>query len=217
MAVLVVLIIILVVKTAVFKSRLEECRDKNGFLTPGIGNFEIAGMNPLWWYGSGDAGSGGSLARDTTPQQISVYEPRYRRSVQKRMARQRRRAAELAAALAASGQDRPSASNKMLTGGIKKENMHSPPCATDELQSTDGRGDPMCLEPGEAWGASGCGAGWDPAAVAESQGLYAAGGLGRDPLAEDRLRDAANAMYNTQLGLTESQIPQLAKYDRVWY
>ena len=63
--------------------RLHRKLDRSGFFaTPGIGNFEMAGNRPLWWFGGMDAGSGGSLARDVTPQQASVFIPRLRRSNQ---------------------------------------------------------------------------------------------------------------------------------------
>lgn len=197
LAVLTVLIIVLVVKTKIYKAQWDECRGKNGFLTPGIGNFEIPGMNPLWWYGS--AATGGLFEHDpVTPQQMSVYEPRFRRSVQRRMARQRQLNALKAAA-----------------AGKKKEKMHNPPCSRAEFQSVDDEGNAICLEPGEAW-TSGCVAGWDPAAVAETEGLSAAGGLDEQSMvAENRLVEAANAVYDTEDGLTEAQIAELYEYDGI--
>ena len=82
-AVLAVVSFVLIACCVRTKTKLEECKLKRGFLTPGIGNFELAGNNPLWWFGNADAGSGGSLARETTPQQMSIYMPKFRRSVQR--------------------------------------------------------------------------------------------------------------------------------------
>jgi hypothetical protein len=59
---------------------------KGGHFTPGIGNFELAGNNPIWWLGGMDAGSGGSLSNDVTPAQMGVYVPTLNRSVQRKMA-----------------------------------------------------------------------------------------------------------------------------------
>jgi hypothetical protein len=196
LAVLTVLIVVLIVKTKVYKARLDECRGKNGFLTPGIGNFEIPGMNPIWWRGS--MATGGLFERDpVTPQQMAAYEPRFRRDVQRRMARQRQW----------------NALKQALGRKKKKEKMHNPPCSRAEFQSVDDEGNAICLEPGEAW-TSGCVAGWDPAAVAETEGLSAAGGLDdTDSPGEDRIRSAVNAVYDTEDGQTEAQIAEMYEYN----
>lgn len=214
-------------------------------MTPGIGNYEIAGMNPLWWFGSADAGYGGSLTRDTTPQQASIYIPRLRRSVQRKMAKRNQRIAMLKAAEEAArrgsheGFSRfPCAAGGSAVvgedGGIwclsdselpgpkpkpqpaSRERMHNPPCTLQEVVSTDPNGDAICLSQSEAWDkGEACAAGWEPSAVAETQGLYAAGAIERGSQGERRLRQAANATYDTEMGLNEAQITQLAQYDQL--
>jgi hypothetical protein len=206
MAVLTILIVVLIVKTKIYKAHLDECRGKNGFLTPGIGNFEIAGMNPLWWYGS--AATGGLFANDpVTPQQMSVYEPRFRRSVQRRAALQKQ-LSQMATAAAKAAAKSPA----------RKEGWHNPPCdSRREYQTVNDEGNEICLSPAESYGIGGCGAGWSPAAVAESQGLYVAQGLQGtpSPAAENRLKEAVNSVYNTQYGLTPAQITELAEYNQM--
>lgn len=262
MAVLTILLVVLIVKAKVYKARWDECRGKNGFLTPGIGNFEIAGMNPVWWGGS--MAAGGLFGTDAdTPQQLAAYEPRFRRSVQRRAAKKRILDAQIKRAMrmrgglpidnikvCGPGQYCPPPNSSDAEGGLfggrkkrgdwppvhapdgsiaypdgsiedgalfrpdppMKEGMHNPPCSAAEYQSVDAEGNRICLEPGEAW-TSGCVAGWDPAAVAEAQGLSAAGGVDTMPDAEGRLREAANAVYDTEDGLNSAQITELYSYN----
>lgn len=75
---------------------------KNGY-TAGIGNFEIPGENPDWWFGGVDAGLYGDMGAPLTPQQASVIFPQLRRQNQIAAAKRRRRMQEARAIVKASG------------------------------------------------------------------------------------------------------------------
>lgn len=54
-----------------YKNQLAGCSGKSTFIT----QYPMTGLHSNWQLGHGDAGWGGSLHRETTPQQAAVYRP----------------------------------------------------------------------------------------------------------------------------------------------
>jgi hypothetical protein len=73
-AVLVALVLILVYYGKYWHDQYVILKGKSGFLT----QYPYTGLHSNWQLGNGDAGWGGSLQRETTPAQASVFHPGWR-------------------------------------------------------------------------------------------------------------------------------------------
>lgn len=191
MGALAVLIVVLVLKAEKWKTLFEECALKRGFLTAGVGNFEMAGNSPLWWMGNGDAGMGGSVGRASTPQELAAYMPQFRRSVQKRAIR-----AKAAAAAALDADHRKKLAQTLGEGHV----------ADHMLVGKAGVG--VAGPAGPATG--GCARPWEPAAVAEVEGLTAAQAMDTPAEATRTLNRVIGGTVNdTQEDTTTAEIARM--------
>ncbi len=187
MGALVVLCVVAALRCVKYGTLWRECAIKRGFLTAGTG-FGTSG----WYFGSGDAGSGGSLARDTTAQQLGVYMPAFNRNAQLAAAR-RSRSVQIAAAQA------NAATVARLNADKKKKLGHA--LGRDHMLSGLAAG----------VGANvGCGQPMEPAAVAEIEGLNAVQAF-EHPAEGTATLDSviSDAVDDTQLDTTSAQIARM--------
>ncbi len=172
---------------------LIKCRTKKDtFGIRQVNNTTTGGNNPLWWHGSADAGSGGSIHRDITRTQAAVFMPnlRYNNDVHE----------------------------GYYSGGYEglesspDESGVIPPCPTNmttlHYQDVDGALLTRCVPKGglPSMNHGACKQQWDPAAAAEAQALATAGSFQHDNYGERSLQHAINAAYDRNVPLNEVQL-----------
>ena len=183
MGILVVLILILAFYVAKYKAKAAgslAATSKNSFGVRPIHNLNTGSNNPLWWHGSGDAGWGGPVHRETTAIQAAAYMPHLHQGEHMRRHRE---------GLATT----PASSCPAGTSAVTYQNLGGP------IQT-------RCVP--DDYGLD-CKGGWDPAASAEAQALATVGSLQHDSYGESRLQGAINAAYDSNVGLTDAQLQEL--------
>jgi hypothetical protein len=153
---------------------LHKCRKKGGKSSFGIrpGNNLVTGSNnPQWWHGSGDAGYGGSVHRETTPiHHAAFYGSTHREGLE----------------VTPPKTGCPPGTKTLYSpdeGGSLK-----PYCVPEDYSSSQ-------YKPYSPSTAS-CKATWDPSATAEAVYLATVGSLQHDSYGEARLQSAINSIYD---------------------
>ena len=198
MAILVVLILVLGYYVAHYKSKCDK-GGKAGFHIYSPGNLDTGNNSPLWQFGSMDAGNWGPVHRDPTPWNVAAYTPRWRDG-NYRLA-------------AVNGTVLPTVATKEgMMGGMPS--APAGPCGPGETpvsyQNPDGSTMTYCRSTNVLPGpATVCGAGWDPAATAEAEALATVGALQHQAFAEKKLQRGINAAYDSNTGLSDTQLETL--------
>ena len=181
MGVLTVIIIALAVNLMQCKKKLH----KGAFGVRQVNNLTTGGNNPLWWHGSADAGSGGSIHRDITRTQAAVYMPnlRYHDGL-----------------------------HEGLETSPDESGVVTSPCPAGmtalTYQDVDGALLTRCVSKGglPSMNKGACKQSWDPAASAEAQALATVGSYQHDQYGERSLQHAINAAYDRNVPLNEVQL-----------
>jgi hypothetical protein len=97
------------------------------------------------------------------------------------------------------------ASKKSGFEGLAVTSSNKDPCPKGYTLRTDGTSQ-YCVPAGYKANMSACKAGWDPTAVAEAQALATVGAYQHDNYGEASLQAAINSAYDTNVGLSESQL-----------
>jgi hypothetical protein len=191
LAVLVVIVVILSVWLARTRARCH----KSGFHIYPHGNLDTGSNNPLWQFGSMDAGNWGPVHREATAWNVAAYEPGWR-----------------------AGRYRLASGHNTSHLGCGKEGMAAgrgaAPCGPGETPVTyrnpDGTTMTYCRSsdvlPGPP---TVCGVGWDPAASAEAQALATVGSLQHDSYGERRLQRAVDGAFDSNVGLSDRDLEAL--------
>ncbi|MES2339219.1 MAG: hypothetical protein V4537_14090 [Pseudomonadota bacterium] len=173
----VLVVIVLALSVAVYHYKNAAAPPKSGFMT----QFPFMGNLSNWQLGSGDAGWGGSLQRETTPAQAQLYHAGWR-------------PVGLERSICNSGRE-----------GLAVAPMYSSQHTVSDAANA-GIG-PGC---GAGCGPSiACRPGWDPSATAEAQALATLGSLPHDPNGERSLQGAVNAAFDCDSGLSDNQLRDL--------
>ena len=177
--------VILVAMIGFFIYKLIKGNKKDHFGIRQVNNMTTGGNNPLWWHGSADAGSGGSIHRDITRTQASVYMPnlRYYDGI-----------------------------HEGLETSPDESGVTASPCPAGmtalTYQDVDGALLTRCVSknglPSVNHGA--CRENWNPAASAEAQALATVGSFQHDHYGEKNLQHAINAAYDRNVPLNEVQL-----------
>jgi hypothetical protein len=196
--ILAVLVLVIVILSFVLAHYRAKCRDgKSGFHIYPHGNLDTGSNNPLWQFGSMDAGNWGPVHREATAWNVAAYEPGWRAGRYRR----------------ATGYNTSHAScakEGMAAGGP----AHGSPCGPGETPVTyrnpDGTTMTYCRSsdvlPGPP---TVCGVGWDPAASAEAQALATVGSLQHDSYGERRLQRAVDGAFDANAGLSDRDLEAL--------
>ena len=195
LSILVVLTIVLIGASAVYRARWKSCQNpKSGFasgtgMVP-ISNFDMAGMSPLWQRGS--LATGGLLEHDeVSPTQTAAYVARDQPPLRRTLARRANMARMVKLA-------RMAASGNRETYKTGED--------PSEYEIVENGMDPD-LFPGD------CANGWDKDAVIETQALAALGSDFGPPASDEaRLDSAGEGAYDTSRGLSDQQLTTLMKF-----
>jgi len=178
------LLIFLIIGLTVMLMQCKKKLHKGTFGVRQVNNLTTGNNNPLWWHGSADAGSGGSIHRDITRTQAAAYMPnlRYHNGIHEGL------------------ETSPDES------GVTSQC----PAGTTALtyQDVDGALLTRCVAKGglPSMNNSACKQIWDPAARAEAQALATVGSYQHDHYGEKSLQHAINAAYDRNVPLNEVQL-----------
>jgi hypothetical protein len=103
----------------------------------------------------------------------------------------------------------PSARMGYAHRGEGFEGGYPGPCPPGELPIVGRDGSVQCVSSGPEHFHGRCGAGWDPAASAETAALATTGSFQHEPVGERRLQRAINAAFDPALGLSDEQLTTL--------
>ncbi len=191
-----VLVLIVIVLSVVLARTRARCH-KSGFHIYPHGNLDTGSNNPLWQFGSMDAGNWGPVHREATAWNVAAYEPGWRAGRYR----------------AASGRNTShlSCGKEGMAPGPARAGS---PCGPGETPVTyrnpDGTTLTYCRSsdvlPGPP---TVCGVGWDPAASAEAQALATVGSLQHDSYGERRLQTAVDGAYDSNVGLSDRDLEAL--------
>ncbi len=187
-AVLVVLVLILAYYVVQYKSKCD--KGKAGFHVTSTGNLDTGNNNPLWQFGSMDAGNWGPVHREATVWNEAVVHPGWR-------AGHYRLAAKI-----------PATKEGMYGGApAPPGNVCAPGETPVTYQNPDGSMMVYCRNTNALPGpATVCKKGWDPAASAEAEALATVGALEHDSYGEKKLQRAVDAAYDSNVGLSDEQL-----------
>jgi hypothetical protein len=104
------------------------------------------------------------------------------------------------------------ASKKSGFEGLAVTSSNKDPCPKGYTLRTDGTSQ-YCVPAGYKANLSACKAGWNPMAVAEAQALATVGAYQHDDYGEASLQAAINSAYDTNVGLSESQLATMLRHD----
>lgn len=202
--VLVVLVIIVVAVSVRKNNDLKAClAGKSGFAGARSNNLASGSNNPLWWWGSADAGLYGAVGRPSTDYHVATWNPNWRSDTRKPIRQGGKREGLAAGAVPPIPPTVP-----VNGGGVE--------CAPGWKLGPDG----MCHFPSHdaapvgPQGAANCARNvheWDPAATAEAQALAQVQALPPDNYGERLLQNAVNLAYdaNPGDGLSDAQLEGL--------
>ena len=179
-----------------------------------MNNLQTGSNNPIWQLGSGDAGWGGSLHRETTPAQAAVFHPAWRADYSNNlMTREGLATSPMPGANGGGIQKMPSSSGwdaviknaKPIGGNVKPTPVINPlqgcPKGSKAVsyKNDDGAVVTYCVPTGGLPNTSSmsCALQWNPAATAEAQALATVGTYTADNYGELQLQDAINGAFNT--------------------
>jgi hypothetical protein len=191
--ILAVLVVVVIILAVVLMRTRARCH-KSGFHIYPHGNLDTGSNNPLWQFGSMDAGNWGPVHRDATAWNVAVYEPGWR-----------------------AGRYRFASGHNTSHLGCGKEGMAGrggAPCGPGETPVTyrnpDGTTMTYCRSsdvlPGPP---TVCGVGWDPAASAEAQALATVGSLPHEAYGERRLQRSIDGAFDSNVGLSDRDLEAL--------
>ncbi|NBP85725.1 MAG: hypothetical protein EBU23_03550 [Mycobacteriaceae bacterium] len=104
------------------------------------------------------------------------------------------------------------ASKKSGFEGLAVTPSQKKPCPNGYTLRTDGTSQ-YCVPAGYKANMSACTAGWDPTAVTEAQALATVGAYQQhDDYSETSLQAAINSAYDTNVGLSESQLNTMLRH-----
>jgi len=186
MAAMVVVVLVLIYYVHHYKSLYDTCSAKSGYLT----QYPMTGLHSNWQLGGGDAGWGGSLHRETTVAQASVYRPSSRGNYGER---------------AICNSDPNCAPPKACA-----------PCSTCNTRESMTVGPGGVIMKDENGNCSGCrGSGvccndpWEASATAEAHALATLGALPHDSNADGALQSTINGAFDCKNGLNDSCLNEL--------
>lgn len=227
LAILVLLVIILAITTYYYRRKWKNPSSEQMRVRklPGASNLDIAGNRSQWFFGSQDAGHGGSVDRDTTLHGASIYHPHIAYGKHRR----HRSEGLVAAPSSAPGQCAPGLvsttypqdvydpktdtwSTKTVTGCVDPTSRGSDGTASqmypfDDDVDTGLPGQGAC--PTGRMSTSQAANTWDPAAASETQALAAAGALYPDSPGEDVLQYNIDRAYDPLKATSDEQLTAL--------
>jgi hypothetical protein len=104
------------------------------------------------------------------------------------------------------------ASKKSGFEGLAVTSSNKDPCPKGYTLRTDGTSQ-YCVPAGYKANLSACKASWDPTAVTEAQALATVGAYQHDDYGETSLQAAINSAYDTNVGLSESQLATMMRHN----
>src|SRR3990172_2729569 len=203
LGVLIILLVILIFVAWNFRSKYERCASKpgcsgytSGPLLSRSNNLVNGSNNPLWWWGSADAGLYGSVGRPSTRYHVGTWDPAWREPRRGPVVR--------------------SPSQENLAGGLGMGPTMPGSCPPEFIKGPDGacywrhNEDNAPVTPLDTTQCARKLADWDPAATAEAQALGQVGALQHQDYGERNLLGAVNLAFDsTAPGLSNNQLEGL--------